>query len=414
MHRPAAHLLTVCLLLLAGACSQQDGDSGGLQTLTDYFSSEVKELTEQINEQRKEFDPLPDIPYNLQQTDRIGFRTKPVDAKDADKPFRPSVLLDLGSKQMIDSVVLVPADAGFGAGFGFPVRFRVEVSEDLAIDEDLKMLVDSDEDVPNPRNYPVVITPPKPAEHLEARYVRITATRPWNGGGQAVFALGEILVLQGGRNLAAGLSADNIKVTNYGVEDSLETPPSWGRANLVDGQSVIGLPEGRQRSTHAGYQSLPEKQPESTRWVKIDLGRDAPLNEIRVFPARSKEFPSRLSFGFPGRFRVEIASDADPGFSQPVVVADNFGIPIPDPLENPVSIRVPGTLARYVKFTASNLDESFKVYLLALSEMQVFSGGENIALGASVIAQNSRENDEWSTKYLTDGFTSRRNILPWP
>jgi signal transduction histidine kinase len=401
-------------MLLAGACSQQEGDRGRFQALTDYFSSEVKELTDQINEKRREMDPLPDIQYNAQQTDRLGFRSKAADPNAARSP-RPTILLDLGSKQTIDSVVLVPADPGYGAGYGFPVRFRVEVSDDLAFDEELRVLVDTDEDFPNPRSYPVMVAPPN-GEHIETRYVRITATRPWTSNGKALMALGEVMVLQGGRNVAAGLPEDNIKATNYGVDDSDEAGPSWGRANLVDGQSVIGMPQGRKWSPNYGFQSLPDKNQDSPRWVMVDLREDAPLHEIRLFPARSMvDLPFKRGFGFPERYRVEIATDADPGFAQSVDVTPSKGVDIPNPFENPVSVRVRGTLARYVKFTATSLGEVSKGYGLALSEMQVFSGGENIALNKSVSALNTKEGDkQWSTSYLTDGFTSQRNILSWP
>jgi DNA-binding NarL/FixJ family response regulator/signal transduction histidine kinase len=413
VRRPAVYILTLCLLLMAGACSQQDSDGGRFQALTDYFSSEVKELTDEIADKRRELDPLPDIPWNAQQTDRLGFRSKSADANAA-RPPRPTILLDLGSKQSIDSVVLVPADAGSGPGYGFPIRFKVEVSDDLAFDEELRVLKETDEDFPNPRNLPVMINVPNPSDPIETRYVRITATRPWTSNGRALFALGELMVLHGGRNLAAGLPEENVKATNYGIDDSDEVAPSWGRANLVDSQSILGMPQGRKWSPHNGYQSLPDKQRDSSRWVKVDLGRDAPLHEIRLFPARSADLPSRRGFGFPERYKVEIATDADPGFAQSVDVTPGTGVDIPNPLENPVSVRVRGTVARYVKFTATSLGEGYQDFILALSEMQVFSGGENIALNASVIAQNTRENKQWSTAFLTDGFNSLRNILSWP
>lgn len=423
VRRIVALFITALLLLVGWSCSQQDGEGGNFQALTDYFSSEVKELTEQIAEKRREMEPLPDIPYNLQQTDHLGYRSKPFDLNTPGNPFRPTILLDLGSKQPIDSVVLVPADSGTGAGYGFPLRFRIEVSDDLAFEEELHLFADhTDEDFPNPRSYPVLVTPPNPAQHIEARYVRLTVTRPWSNGGRALLALGELMVLHGGRNLAASLPIlprpnETIRTTNYGADNSDESAPSWGRANLVDSESVIGAPQGRRSSPNSGYQSQREKDPFNSLWVKVDLGRDAPLHEIRFFPARSGDFPSRRGFGFPERYRVEIAPESDPGFTQPYVEANYTHFDISNPSDNPVSIRVPGTLARYVRFTATSLGERFDTsgdYVLALSEMQVFSGGENIALHAKAEAQNSLETRAWSTKNLTDGFTSQRNILSWP
>jgi signal transduction histidine kinase len=405
------------LLLLAAGCSPQNGDGGGLRLVTDYFSSEVRELEEEINAKRRELTALPDS-FPNQQTDRIGYHSRPTDANAPRNPAVPdtrSIRLDLGSRQRIDSVVLVPADYAFapgvaGAGYGFPVRWRLEVSDDPGFEEELRVLADhTGENFPNPRRFPVVI----PAEGVVTRYVRLTATALWTFEGRALLALGELMVLQGGRNLAAALPADSIRPSG---NDSDESPPAWRRTNLVDGQSVIGAPQGIERSPSEGFQSLPEDDRDNTSWVMLDLGREAPLHEVRLLPARSAEFPGSRGFGFPLRYRVEIAPEADAAFAQPIKV-----FPPPDtdfdmrnPQENPVSIRVPGTPARYVKVTATRLRERFDDYLFALSELQVFSGEENIAAGASVSAQNSLENERWSTRFLTDGFTSRRNLLSWP
>lgn len=413
VRRLSLHFTTLLLLFSAGGCSQQNGEGpGGITVLTDYFSSEIRELDDIIAAKRRETTSLPDL-FPNQQSDRIGYHSKPSDPnapRPASRPDTRTIRVDLGSRQRIDSVVLVPADYAIGpetgAGYGFPVRFRVEVSDDPGFEEELRVLADhTGEDFPNPRRFPVVI----PAENVETRYVRLTATGLWTSGGRSLLALGELMVLQGGRNLAAGLPTDAVRAT-----DSDEAPPTWGRGNLVDGQSVIGSAQGNTPAETRGFQSLPEKKADAGSWVMVDLGREVPLHEIRLLPARSGEFPARRGFGFPLRYKVEIAPEADAAFSQPVVVDDHSRYDMLNPRENPVSIRVPGTPARYVKVTATRLGARLDDYLLALSELQVFSGGENVAAGASVSAQNSLENTEWSTKFLTDGQTSQRVILPWP
>ena len=149
------------------------------------------------------------------------------------------------------------------------------------------------------------------------------------------------------------------------------------------------------------------------RWVLVDLGKEVPLHEIRLLPARTPEFPSRRGFGFPLRFRVELAPAADETLAAPILAADVTRRDMQSPRENPVSISVPGTPARYVRITATRLTPRADDFALALSEVQIFSGGQNVALGASVSAQNSLENTEWGKAFLTDGFTSQRNALPW-
>ena len=422
MRRVTVRFLTLCLLLLAGACSQENGEGGGIRMVTDYFSSEVRELDAHISRMRKELTGLPDL-FPNQQTNRIGYVSRPTDAnapRSPDKPDTRTIRLDLGSRQPIDSVVLVPAEfstgSDSGAGYGFPVRWRVEVSDDAGFEEEHRVLADhTGEDFPNPRRFPVVI----PAEGIQTRYVRLTATALWTADGRSLLALGELMVLQGGRNLAAGLfpaglPQEAIRTTASGVTDSDEAAPTWQRSNLVDGQSTIGAPHGNEESLTSGWQSLPEKSQNATSWVMLDLGKDVPLHEIRLLPALSSEFPARRGFGFPLRFKVEIAAEADAAFAPGVTVLPLTPYDFLTPRENPVSFRVQGTPARYVKVTATRLSERFDDYLFALSEIQVFSGGENVAAGVSVSAQNSLENADWSTAFLTDGFTSQRNVLPWP
>ncbi len=427
MRRSVVFLLTACVLLFTGGCVKEESDNDRIQALTDYFSSDVKELDAQIAELRRQSALLPET-YTPQRTNRTGYQSRASDAnapRDRSKPDTRTILLDLGSRQPIDNVVLVPADYAVApAGYGFPLRFRVEVSDDLAFEEEYGVLVDhTGEDFPNPRRSPVVIPAERVKmkdgaevhERVETRYVRLTATRLWTSEGRSLLAMGEIMVLQGGRNIAAGLPAENIKTTNYGVEDSIESPPAWSRENLVDGQSVIGAPQGNRVSPTRGYQSLADDSPETPGWIMVDLDHDAPIHEIRLFPALSpQDFAAQGGFGFPERFRVEVAPASDPSFSQPIVVYEDDGNDFPNPQENPVSIRVQGTVARYVKITATQLRERFYDYLLAMAEIQVFSGGENIALGAGVSVKNAAESQTWAPRFVTDGYTSRRNILSWP
>ena len=410
MSRPFLRLFTVLLLLTAGGCAPEGGGGGGL---SDYFSSEVRELDRRIARLREEMRPLPEL-FNNQQTARYGYVSRPSDAnapRNPDKPDTRSIRLDLGSPQAIDTIVLVPADYSTGpesgAGYGFPVRWRLEVSDDPGFEDPLVVREDPGQDFPNPRRFPVVVPMPP---GLITRYVRFTATRLWTSEGRSLLALGEVMALQGGRNVAAGLPRKQIISVG---DDSDEDPPSWGRSNLVDGQSVIGSPQGTVDSPTSGWQSLPDKNPNAPSWVTLDLGKEVPLNEIRLIPAISDEYPARRGLGFPVSLKVEGAREDDPSFAQATLLEDWTGISILNPRENPVSFRVQGTPLRYVKITATRRSERLSDYVFALAEVQVFSGGENVALGASVNPQNSTENKQWAPQFLTDGYTSQRNILPW-
>ena len=71
--------------------------------LTDYFSSEIRELDGLIAARRHELTSLPDL-FPNQQSDRVGYNTNTSDAnapRPASRPDIRTIRLDLGSRQRI-------------------------------------------------------------------------------------------------------------------------------------------------------------------------------------------------------------------------------------------------------------------------------------------------------------------------
>ncbi|HTL29347.1 MAG TPA: DUF1553 domain-containing protein, partial [Tepidisphaeraceae bacterium] len=154
------------------------------------------------------------------------------------------VQVDLGSSREIAEIALVGCHDNFnniGAGFGFPLRFRVEISNDVEFAKGVTGLrqqrpprdegaakTTGDEgvvatDFPNPGVVPVRFVANK-----TARYVRVTATKLAPRMNDFIFALAELQALDAsGRNLAFGAAVTSL--------DSIEAAPRWGRANLTDG-----------------------------------------------------------------------------------------------------------------------------------------------------------------------------------
>jgi hypothetical protein len=137
------------------------------------------------------------------------------------------VQVDLGDKLELRKVVLHASHDnhnGIGAGFGFPVRFKVIASnrEDFSRSQ---VLVDrSKEDFANPGLLPVEL-----AVRSSARFLRIEATRLAKRSNDYIFALDELRVLdEVGLNLA-----ERKKVSAL---DSIEAPNRWTKANLTDGK----------------------------------------------------------------------------------------------------------------------------------------------------------------------------------
>lgn len=321
------------------------------------------------------------------------------------------VEIDLGGVHRIDAVCLVPVDAPAPdstntSALGFPQRFRVLVDDGsgartVAADR-------AEKDFPNPGDLPVLLpTPPE----TTARRVRVTLSKPWMRGIYRAYALGEIMVLQGNRNLATGLAG--VKVRTSG---SLENAPTWSRQNLIDGQSIIGAPirKSDHPSTH-GWESEHFADPATQVWVQVDLGRAQPFDEVRLLPAKLTEFSITHGYGFPRRFRVEASNDAE--FATARVLVDWTNRPFGDSGFGPITIPADRTPARYVRVTAHELwQRSQDSYTFALAELQVYQGDRNIAAAAPVTAHSvlRSNNANFSAAALTDGQRGPLQFAEWP
>ena len=142
------------------------------------------------------------------------------------------VQVDLGREVELTRVILHPCHddfAGIGAGFGFPRRFRIEGSNDPSFTGALVRLADSGpDDLPNlgtaPRAFAI-----DPAAVGAVRYVRVTVTRLAPRQNDFIAAIAELDLLD----------VDGENVARHGTVtalDSIEAPPRWQRANLVDGE----------------------------------------------------------------------------------------------------------------------------------------------------------------------------------
>lgn len=138
------------------------------------------------------------------------------------------VQVDLGVSAAIDQIVLIGCHDDFnniGAGFGFPLRYRVEASDDATFKEGVITLVDhGDADVANPGVRPQALA----ANGKRGRYVRVTATKLAPRQNDYIFAVAELSVLDArGVNVALEKTVTSL--------DSIEAPVRWRKSNLVDG-----------------------------------------------------------------------------------------------------------------------------------------------------------------------------------
>jgi signal transduction histidine kinase len=396
--------------MLSRPCTAADAGESVVRLL----SPEMRQLNVEEQTLRTQMRTLPPAPTR-EVTARLGYHSGYSGNQDSVQ----WVDMNLMRTHEINAIVLIatPTDSGgaAAAGYGFPLRFRVEIAED---NEDAERVIVADwthEDFPNPGALPVYL--PVPVPGLRARQVRITATRLSREGDRFFFSLGEVIVLSGGRNVAIGLDRDA-----FGLSRTMGAVPMWGLANLVDGHIACGPPVGTQPSPTLGYRSrmvILKKEPNpAPRWVQVDLGAEMPVDEVRLFPSRPPAFAHRKGFGYPQQAQLELSNTADFSTAREVPGLRDTPLAGPPPIVNPgdnvMTYNTGGQSARYVRFTATQLFNANGQFNLALAEMQVWSGGKNVALGKTVSAFDSTETGGWSKAALVDGFTSTADILDWP
>ena len=203
------------------------------------------------------------------------------------------VQVDLGHSAVLDRIVLRPCYDDFnaiGAGFGFPLRYRVEASDDATFKNGVTSIVaHQTNDVPGPGTAPVMIQ----ANGATARYIRVTATKLAPRKGDFIFALAEVQAHDTtGRNVAEGAAVTAL--------DSIEAPPRWRKANLVDAISPVADESGVLTTLQADREKLLSTLGEASLHrdlarVKQDLS--ATSRELGAFPEPDVVYAGTIHHG---------------------------------------------------------------------------------------------------------------------
>lgn len=310
------------------------------------------------------------------------------------------VQLDLQKEQVIDSVIMVPAFLGNETAYGFPLRFRIDASNDPAFGDSITLLDHTASD------YKATLAPLFiETRAVQARYLRFTATklRAASNERSFFFSLGELFAFSHHSNIAARA----VLTSSLAVE----SPPTWSAQNLVDGASALGIATASNTVKTNGWHSGISNTQDKTQWVQTDLGASHALQEVRLIPAHPPDFPDRTGFGFPIRFKVEVSDEES--FAEPHSVFDAIAHDFPNPGDNPVPLPVMGITGRYLRVTATKLWERSSDYVFALGEVQVFAEGKNLAQGRPVSALESTRSNLWNPEYLVDGLAPGGTLLDW-
>ncbi|HEV8715364.1 MAG TPA: DUF1553 domain-containing protein [Candidatus Binatia bacterium] len=215
---PTTHVLRQSLLRERAALEEKRIKLDEIAARLD--TPELRQLDERLHKLQQDLGREKQAPQS--PSNSLGYQSQ------VSSPYVKSkwVQVDFGKSLPLDQVYLVPVQHAEVSGFGFPTRFRVDLSNDPLFGSCHTLADHSTTALPNPGAAPFAI---QNAGH-SGRYLRVTAFDSADKESSYwFFALAEVLAFSGEKNVAAGS-----KVTSL---DSVENRPQWGRANLVDGYS---------------------------------------------------------------------------------------------------------------------------------------------------------------------------------
>lgn len=162
-----------------------------------------------------------------------------------------------------------------------------------------------------------------------------------------------------------------------------------------------------------GYHSEVAKNPNTAKWVQVDLGTERELTGVILFPCHDTFAQIGPGFGFPLRFKIEACQDAEfKGEVIPIVDHTNSDFPLPGvtpvafPCDRPVK-------ARFVRVTTSHLATRLNDYIFALAEFAVLDTSlTNVALGAEASCLDAFDGggERWRLANAFDGKAYCLNV----
>jgi signal transduction histidine kinase len=319
-------------------------------------------------------------------------------------PESPYVQLDLGESRAFETVAIVPAVVDFQSltqsAYAFPPRYRLDASDDENFATFTPLKVQLHEDAAPYGVAPVIVRTPG----IKARYLRLTVPTMARVEGRWTFALSEIMVLQGNRNIAIGAKVMHLKGTNLA--------PRWLAQNLTDGRTPLGPP--MDRSSVPEYDALFSAIHDDVTepWMSVDLGAEMPLDEVRLHPLHARQGADVPGFRFPQQFRIETAATAD--MKNATVIYETGGVDFSNPGNNPVTLPAHARRGRYVRVNMLKIQPAIRADF-ALSELEVYVGDKNVARGMTASSSGDRFREVMRPlSLLTDGHVSYGRLMELP
>lgn len=317
---------------------------------------------------------------------RFGWRagyTTPTAAK-------PQLTLDLSTPFPISDIFVIPAQPRPGdESTLFPLEYRVETSLDADFSDAQTVyrtqagLSESQDGFPR-RHGPV---------DADARFIRLTVERGHFRGTNHIAAISELVVISGGEPISFNASVS--------ANGSFDAGSQWQPAYAVDGRSPLGSWEGGLWSRSRGFRLDVDKDKQLVRWI-IDLGAVEEIERVIAFPYTLPELggPGML----PRDLRVHLATTPDQiAAGAPIFPGGESSTPAVFPF--------PRCPARFVIIESAKAFQIGPTFLQAMSEIEVWSNGRNLAAQLPVRVQHADREVQVPAE-LTDGHSNGLKIFP--
>jgi len=207
------------------------------------------------------------------------------------------VQVDLGKSAQVERIVLKPCYDDFGkigGGFGFPVRFKIEVSDDPTFKTGVTLVWRKHDatfmnDFANP-GLKSFETGTAGDDGVTGRFVRVSAVKLAPRANDYIFALAELEVYDSktGPNLAAGRPVTSL--------DSIEAAPRWRRANLTDGIAPESRTEEDKQKLIRERDALMLAQADEATKTKLRAARKQ-RDALPQLPAPQKVYAGAVHYG---------------------------------------------------------------------------------------------------------------------
>ncbi len=360
------------------------------------FNRNLRDIEEAQSGVIEQLENLPRVAREAQRVTALGYYSGALKK-------RPKwVQIDMGEPVTPDAIALFPVTAEVNGemvyGYGFPRNFRIDISNDAEFRNYETTVESRSEDPRSARRWPFY----REIGGYSGRYIRISATGLWRSSStdQEVFALSEVMIMKGGRNIAVGKEVKSL--------DSEERPNQWSRRFICDGITTLGIPQGIEESPTLGFRAK-SKQSAKISWVQVDLGEDMSIDEIQIILADSPDSVPDPTVRFPYPMQIQVSDSPD--MRKAEIVGRFNPSQISNIGENPLVMTPEEAYGRYVRVSVEGSGKADSLQF-SLAELIVYSDTENVALGKPVTAIHPEKSNAWAPEFLVDGFSSRRNIVP--